>query len=176
MHIGGQLIFCDMLHCVGISMPRCDLLVRLEANTIEEAEQPMEQAGLRKSFSTADHIHTLEILIEKYQEKQRALYIAYIDYKNTKIPFHMYALIEQGVAKEYIKILKSIYRNNTGRVKLVKVGPSFLIKRCMKRRPGIPYAVNCHPRVDNKITILGNKRPEILGGGLHLRRGSCSRK
>lgn len=46
-----------------------------------ETKQPIEQAGFRKSFSTIDHIYTLELIMEKYQEKQRMLYIAYIDYK-----------------------------------------------------------------------------------------------
>lgn len=44
-------------------------------------EQPVEQAGFRKEYSTIDHIHTLELLIEKYQERKRPLYVAYIDYK-----------------------------------------------------------------------------------------------
>ncbi|CAH2268874.1 jg21145 [Pararge aegeria aegeria] len=45
------------------------------------ARQPVEQAGFRKAFSTIDHIHTLELIIEKYQEHQRPLYLAFIDYQ-----------------------------------------------------------------------------------------------
>lgn len=102
-----------------------------------EAKQPIEQAGFRKSFSTIDHIHTLELIIEKYQEKQRALYVTYIDYKkafdtisHTSI---WEALREQEVESEYIKVIKSIYNNNTGRVKLEKTGPSFPIQRGVRQ-------------------------------------------
>lgn len=102
-----------------------------------EAEQPMEQAGFRKSFSTIDHIHTLELLIEKYQEKQRALYIAFIDYKkafDTVSHSSIWkSLMEQGVETVYIQIIKSIYRNNTGRVKLERVGPIFPIERGVRQ-------------------------------------------
>ncbi|CAH4027834.1 unnamed protein product [Pieris brassicae] len=129
---------CDVANYRPITLLPClyklfSSLKNQEISIILDAEQSMEQAGFRKSFSTIDHIHTLELLIEKYQERQRALYIAYIDYKK---PFDTVshssiwkALPEQGVAKEYIQILKSIYSNNTGRVKLENVGPSIPIKR-----------------------------------------------
>ncbi|GBP16127.1 hypothetical protein EVAR_9848_1 [Eumeta japonica] len=46
-----------------------------------ELNQPVEQAGFRKEFSTIDHIHTLKLLTERYQEKRGPLYIVYIDYQ-----------------------------------------------------------------------------------------------
>lgn len=101
------------------------------------AQQPIEQAGFRKGFSTIDHIHTLEILIEKYYERQRALYIAYIDYKkafDTVSHSSIWkALEEQGVDNQYIQIIKNIYNINTGRVKLETIGPSFPIKRGVRQ-------------------------------------------
>ncbi|GBP61036.1 Probable RNA-directed DNA polymerase from transposon X-element [Eumeta japonica] len=79
--------------------------------TTLEAEQPIEQAGFRKNFSTVDDIHTLELLIERYQEKYRALYIAYTDYKkafdtvsHTSI---WRALLEQGVQKSTYRYYKA---------------------------------------------------------------------
>ncbi|XP_062531086.1 serine/arginine repetitive matrix protein 1-like [Bombyx mori] len=42
--------------------------------------QPIEQAGFRSGFSTIDHIHVIQQVIEKYKEFNRPLYIAFIDY------------------------------------------------------------------------------------------------
>lgn len=63
-------------------------LYKLFSSTIEkristtlEKSQPIEQAGFRKSFSTIDHIYSLELLVEKYQEYQRPLYIGFVDYQ-----------------------------------------------------------------------------------------------
>lgn len=93
----------------------------------------MEQAGFRRGFSTVDHIHTLELIMEKYQEKQRTLYIAFIDYQkafDTVIHNSIWeSLKEQGVDETYIKIIQSIYKNNKGKIKLETLGPSFSIER-----------------------------------------------
>lgn len=102
-----------------------------------ESEQPIEQAGFRKKISTIDHIHSLELVIEKYQEKQRRLYIAFIDYQKAfDTVSHRgiwKALEDQGLKDEYIQILKNIYTNIKGRVKLERVGPSFPIKRGVRQ-------------------------------------------
>lgn len=112
-------------------------LINRRISVILETVQPVEQAGFRKGFSTIDHIHTLDLLIEKYQEKQKTLHIAFIDYKkafdtvsHTSI---WNTLEEQGVNNNYIQVIKSIYSNSTGRVKLEKIGPSFPIKRGVRQ-------------------------------------------
>nr|XP_032516630.1 uncharacterized protein LOC116769593 [Danaus plexippus plexippus] len=70
-------------------------------------------ARFRKGFSTIDHIHTLELIIEKYQERSRPLYLAYIDYKKAfDSVSHNYiweTLATQNVENEYIRVVKSIY-------------------------------------------------------------------
>ncbi|KAL3274853.1 hypothetical protein HHI36_019635 [Cryptolaemus montrouzieri] len=43
-------------------------------------QQPREQAGFRSGFSTLDHIHASKHLIEKCNEYNLDLYIAFIDY------------------------------------------------------------------------------------------------
>jgi hypothetical protein len=102
-----------------------------------EAKQPIEQAGFRKGFSTIDHIHTLELIIEKYQEQQRPLYIAFIDYQKA-FDTVSYTSIwktmkEQEVEDIYINVIKSIYNNNIGRVKLETLGPCFNIERGVRQ-------------------------------------------
>lgn len=74
-----------------------------------EKKQPVEQAGSRRGFSTVDHIHTLELIMEKYQEKQRTLYILFIDYQKAFDTVRHNSiwerLKEQGVEEIYIKSL-----------------------------------------------------------------------
>lgn len=102
-----------------------------------EANQPIEQAGFRKSFSTIDHIHTLEQIMEKYQEKQITLYIAYIDYKkafDTVSHSSIWtALQAQKVEQKYIDIISNIYKSSTAKIKLESTGPTFSIGRGVKQ-------------------------------------------
>ena len=50
--------------------------------TLDE-NQPHEQAGFREGFSTTDHIHVLNQLIEMANEYQSKICVGYIDYENT---------------------------------------------------------------------------------------------
>lgn len=102
-----------------------------------ETKQPVEQAGFRKGFSTIDHIHTIELIIEKYQEHQRTLYITFIDYQkafDTVSHNSIWeSLAEQGVEEVYIKTIQNIYNNNKGRIKLESIGPRFPIQRGVRQ-------------------------------------------
>ena len=42
---------------------------------------PPEQAGFRANYSTIDHIFTLTQLIEKCNEFNKTIYLAFIDYQ-----------------------------------------------------------------------------------------------
>ena len=48
-----------------------------------DENQPREQAGFRKGYSTIDHLQTSNQLIEKCNEFKRPLCIGYIDYEKT---------------------------------------------------------------------------------------------
>ena len=48
-----------------------------------DENQPREQAGLRKGYSTVDHLQTISQLIEKCNEFKRPLCIRYIDYEKS---------------------------------------------------------------------------------------------
>ncbi|CAH2216315.1 jg21798, partial [Pararge aegeria aegeria] len=101
------------------------------------ARQPVEQAGFRKAFSTIDHIHTLELIIEKYQEHQRPLYLAFIDYQkafDTVTHASIWeSLKKQEVSEVYIEVIRCIYKNNTAKIKLENLGPSFPIERGLRQ-------------------------------------------
>lgn len=45
-----------------------------------DENQPIEQAGFRKNYSTIDHIYTIKQVCEKYNEFKKTLYICFIDY------------------------------------------------------------------------------------------------
>uniref|UniRef100_A0A8R1I6B2 Reverse transcriptase domain-containing protein n=1 Tax=Caenorhabditis japonica TaxID=281687 RepID=A0A8R1I6B2_CAEJA len=47
--------------------------------TLEEA-QPVEQARFRRSFSTIDHIHSIQRLLEVAREYQQPLKLVFIDF------------------------------------------------------------------------------------------------
>ena len=46
-----------------------------------DANQPREQAGFRKGYSTTDHLQSINQVIEKCNEFNLPLCIAYIDYE-----------------------------------------------------------------------------------------------
>ena len=102
-----------------------------------EIKQPVEQARFRRGFSSIDHIHTLELLVEKYQDRKRPLYLAYIDYRKA---FHSVShrfiwetLTTQNVEIEYIRVIKSIYKKSKSRVKLKTAGSWFPVKRGVRQ-------------------------------------------
>lgn len=111
-------------------------LLRRLTKIIDE-NQPVEQAGFVKNFSTVDHIHTLKIIIEKYCEYDKPLYLCFIDYSKAFDTIShssiWHALSVQGVNKEYIDLVQEIYKNSTSQITLEKPGPSFKIERGVKQ-------------------------------------------
>ena len=55
------------------------LTIRLEK--IFDENQPREQAGFRSGYSTIDHLHTMNQLIEKTSEHNMPLCLAFVDYE-----------------------------------------------------------------------------------------------
>ncbi|KAI8425563.1 hypothetical protein MSG28_011388 [Choristoneura fumiferana] len=102
-----------------------------------ENSQPIEQAGFRAGYSTIDHIHTLDQIVEKHLEFNEPLYLAYVDYAKAfdSISHQSIwrALSHQNVSNAYINIIKDIYKKSTSRVKLDRFGPKFSIRRGVKQ-------------------------------------------
>lgn len=109
-----------------------------------DSNQPREQAGFRRTYSTIDHIFTLTQLIEKFSEYGKKLYVAFIDYckafDSIKHEPLWLALQTQGVENRYIEILKEIYKNSKAVVKLEGKGEPFDIRRGVKQ--GDPISPN----------------------------------
>ena len=99
--------------------------------------QPREQAGFRHHFSTVDHLHTLNIILQKTSEHRIPLAIAFIDYKkafdsviSSKV---MDSLRVQGIEEAYIRTLEYIYNNSWAVIRLEKESESFKILRGVRQ-------------------------------------------
>ncbi|EFO97114.1 hypothetical protein CRE_30476 [Caenorhabditis remanei] len=82
--------------------------------SLEEA-QPVEQAGFRRSFSTIDHIHSVQRLLEVGREYHIPITMVFIDFKKAFDTIEPTALWEslktQGIDSVYIKLLKECYND-----------------------------------------------------------------
>jgi hypothetical protein len=89
-------------------------ILRRIRNNLEEA-QPIEQAGFRRSFSTMDHIGTLQKLLEAAREHKMPVTLVFIDYHkafDSVEPGAVWqSLRDQGVDYAYIKVLEECYTN-----------------------------------------------------------------
>ena len=99
--------------------------------------QPREQAGFRKGYSTMDHIHVINQVIEKSAEYNQPLYMAFIDYEkafdSVEIPAVIEALRNQGVQEAYVNILANIYKDSTATLVLHKKSRKLPIKKGVRQ-------------------------------------------
>ena len=74
-----------------------------------DRNQPREQAGFRKKFSTIDHIYTLNQVIEKCNEFNLPLCVGYIDYEKAFDSVEHFAIFEAlrkiNVKEDYVQII-----------------------------------------------------------------------
>ncbi|PZC78256.1 hypothetical protein B5X24_HaOG202328 [Helicoverpa armigera] len=148
------------------------LFIKVIHNRIREhldQHQPIEQAGFRPSFSTTDHLFTLNQIIEKYNEYHKPLYLAFVDYskafdslKHTAI---FTSLRAQNVNETYIKLLELIYRASTASVKLLSPGPTFHIEKGVKQGdPLSPNLFTCTlEEVFKKLTVPWTSKGIAIG-------------
>ena len=82
--------------------------------------QPREQAGFRKGYSTVNHLQTINQLIEKCNEFKRPLCIGYIDYENAFYSIEHEAIFKAlrsiDINEIYITILEDSYTDATASV------------------------------------------------------------
>lgn len=100
-------------------------------------QQPIEQAGFRKGFTTTDHLQVINQLIEKAKEYNRIVYLAFIDYKKAfdtiNHEFMMKSLRNQGIEEGYVRIIKEMYKRGKARVITDKRGECFKVERGIKQ-------------------------------------------
>ncbi|CAG9116776.1 unnamed protein product [Plutella xylostella] len=84
--------------------------------------QPPEQAGFRKGFSTIDHIHTVRQIIQKTEEYNQPLCLAFVDYEKAFDSIETWAVLESlqrcQIDWRYIEVLRCLYNAATMTVKV----------------------------------------------------------
>ena len=97
----------------------------IESNILSE-----EQAGFRENYCTNDHIFVLNTLINIYQNKNKQIYCAFVDYKKAFDFINRSnvwgKLLEYGINGKIITVIYNIYENSKACVKKDKnISPSF---------------------------------------------------
>ncbi|XP_050306282.1 uncharacterized protein LOC126743295 [Anthonomus grandis grandis] len=87
-----------------------------------DAYQPPEQAGFRKGHSTIEHIQSVRTIIEKCNEYNEPLHLAFIDYNKAFDSVELSAIFKAmnnaRIDSRYKQLLKHIYENATITVKI----------------------------------------------------------
>ncbi|GFS22626.1 endonuclease-reverse transcriptase [Elysia marginata] len=113
---------------------------------ILDENQPREQAGFRKGYSTTDHIHTLNQVIEKSNEYNLPLCVGFIDYEKSFDSVEHFAIFDAlrqiNINEKYVNILENIYQNATAKVHIDNMESELIpIKRGVDK--GIQSLRNC---------------------------------
>lgn len=132
-------------------------LIQSRLKNILEAYQPEEQVGFRRNKSTLNNLQTVNQLIEKANEYNIELFLCFVDFNKAFDSLEhssiWEALEEAGVEKDYIDVIKELYKDNTARIKLERKGKSFNIKRGVRQGdPLSPDLFNCV--LENKMKKL----------------------
>ena len=114
------------------------IAIYINVNKYElDLNQPIEQAGFRSSFSTTDHIHTIQQLIEKSNEYQKPLILTFNDFEkafdSVQHQSVINALRRQGVEKPYVELIKHIYENATSVIMTDKTSEFFNTERGVRQ-------------------------------------------
>lgn len=109
---------------------------------------PYEQAGFRPQFSTIEHLHTINQILEKSNEYNIPLYLVFIDFRKAfDSVYHSklwQALQEQGINTIYINILKTIYEQSKAYIVIDGNKTTFEVRRGVKQGcPLSPILFNC---------------------------------
>jgi hypothetical protein len=128
------------------------LFCKIILNRIDQElddSQSRDQAGFRKTFSTSDHLLVVSQIMEKYQEYQKPIHIAFIDYTKAfdcvETSCLIDALRDQKVKEKYIRMINHLYSEATARIQMDnQSSATFNLGRGVKQGdPLSPKLFNC---------------------------------
>ena len=97
-------------------------IITKRITSILDEQQPREQAGFRKGYSTRDHLFCLTQILERSREYKLPLCIVFVDFEkafdSVELNAVLQSLAEQGVQREYIELLRNANTNCTTEVTL----------------------------------------------------------
>ena len=112
------------------------ILTNRLAKLIDENQTP-EQAGFRTGYSTVDHLHTINQVIEKAQEFNLHIYIAFIDYRKAFDSVEHESVLDAlktiGIHSKYIRLIAKIYMNCSTKVRTETEGETFRMKKGVRQ-------------------------------------------
>lgn len=112
-------------------------IIQRRIQRIMDENQPREQAGFRKGYSTIDHIHSINQLIEKSNEYNKNVTLVLIDYEKAFDSIShqemIGALRSQGIKGKILRVIKNIYAAATASVKMEDRGQKFSIERGVRQ-------------------------------------------
>ena len=75
----------------------------------------IEQCGFKKKHRTTDHMFVLKNIMHKYKIEKKALYLAFVDFKQAfdrvRHKELLYKLLQCGISNKFYAIIKSMYSN-----------------------------------------------------------------
>lgn len=111
------------------------ILKRMEATL--DYNQTREQAGFRKGYGTMDHLQVLTQLIEKTNEYEVPMCLAFIDYEKAFDSVEHIGIIsaikKHGISEAYIDLLTNMYNNGYAEIRLDRVSSKFPIRRGVRQ-------------------------------------------
>jgi hypothetical protein len=102
-----------------------------------DANLSREQAGFRKSFSTTEHILTVEEMIQRSREYPMPLYLAFVDYEKgfDSVEFSSVwnALDCHGVPQPIVNTIRSIYRKAVVKLRITGEDVEINVRRGVRQ-------------------------------------------
>lgn len=102
-----------------------------------DSNQAKEQAGFRSGFSTTDHLQVITQIIEKTNEHEMPMYLAFVDYEKAFDSVEhagiIDALVKHQIESAYIETISNAYNNGTSVIRLDKQSDKFPIQRGVRQ-------------------------------------------
>ena len=125
----------------------------------------MDQAGFRPRFSTLHHLSAFVFIQEKAYEWQQPVWMAALDFRkaidSVEHECLWNALQHQGLPQGYVRILSSLYKGQSGRVRTDRLSRPYNICVALSRAIRSVSPIQCVPRGHNARSETQMDRKEI---------------